>query len=57
MLKRVCDKCGKEVDNDKFWFKIDCDKMSGNVIFCGAGVFEFCNTCFDNFTAQFANNN
>lgn len=57
MLKRICDKCGKEVNSDKFWFRIDCDKMNGGVIYCGAGVYEFCEKCFNDFKAQLANNN
>ena len=58
MLKRICDKCGKEIDlNTDFWFRMKCDKMDEDQIYCGAGVYELCKKCFDDFKAPFANNN
>lgn len=60
MIKRICDKCEKEIKsimNDEIWFKIKCDKMMDNCVYCGAGAYELCENCFNEFKSQFANNN
>ena len=61
MLKRVCDRCKKEIDDDNFWFQIKINKMNKMIdegrIYCGAGGAEFCENCFNDFKAQLANNN
>lgn len=58
MLKRVCDRCEKEIDMDNdFWFQMSCNKMDENEIYCGAGTYELCDKCFNEFKTQFANNN
>lgn len=58
MLKRICDKCGKEINLDAdFWFQMMCNKMDENQIFDGAGVYELCDKCFKEFKEQLANNN
>lgn len=54
MLKRICDKCGKEMVT---WFQINYKKIEDDdIIFCGK-MSELCEDCFDNFKEQLANNN
>lgn len=58
MLKRVCDRCKQEIDVDNdFWFQMKCDKMDDGSVFCGAGIYELCDICFNDFKSQLANNN
>lgn len=57
MLKRVCDRCEKEINTDKPWFQIRCEKMKEDRLYCGAGIHELCEDCFNDFKAQLANNN
>lgn len=56
MLKRVCDRCEKEINLDTdFWFQMKCDKMDDDSFYCGAGTYELYNKCFDEFKKQLAN--
>lgn len=58
MLKRTCDKCGKEIDVDNhYWFQMACNQMDENEIYCKDGIYELCDECFNHFKAQLANNN
>jgi len=55
MLKRICDRCGKEIQDDTPWFNFKIDKMKDNCVFCGGGHFELCEHCFLLFKKDFAN--
>ena len=55
MLKRVCDRCGKEIVDDENWFQIKIDKCNESCVYCSAGRAEFCEKCFNEFKEQLAN--
>lgn len=57
MLKRVCDRCEKEICDDETWYSIRCEKVKENDICCCGRTSELCEKCYNDFFAQFANNN
>jgi hypothetical protein len=55
MLKRICDRCGKEIKDDAPWFRFKVDKMKYEYVFCSGGHFELCEHCWLLFKKDFAN--
>jgi hypothetical protein len=61
MLKRICDKCGKEKKNiNDTWYSIRIKPFKGIEVLIDHSEqdsYELCPDCYNDFKAQFANNN
>lgn len=57
MLKRVCDKCGKEIERNEYWYNIPIEKMKNyNIIGIRAGgTHELCGSCYSDLQQCLAN--
>lgn len=54
MLKRICDLCEKEIQDDAYWYSFKVNKMKNSDIFCNGGYFELCEHCSLLFKSKFA---
>lgn len=55
MLKRICDRCGKEIQENAYCFNFKVDKMKYEYVFCSGEHFELCEHCWLLFKKDFAN--